>query len=74
MQIKSAMIFHLMLIRMADRQAGRRKKEGKKRKRNVSKDEKKNEHITLLVRLKDGAIAMENIMEVPQKVKTRTTT
>ena len=73
MQIKSAMIFHLMLIRMADRQAGRRKKEGKKRKRNVSKDEKKNEHITLLVRLKDGAIAMENIMEVPQKVKTRTT-
>jgi len=69
MQIKSAMIFHLMLIRMADRQAGRRKKEGKKRKRNVGKDEKKNEHITLLGRLKDGAIAMETLWRFLRKLK-----
>ena len=33
MQIKTAMIFHLMLIRMADRQAGRREKEGEKKKK-----------------------------------------
>ena len=73
MKIKTTMIFYLMLIRMADRQAGIRKKEGEKKKqRNVSKDEEKNGHITLLVSLQDGAIAIENIMGVPQKVKHRT--
>ena len=73
MKIKTTMIFYLMLIRMADRQAGIRKKEGEKKKqRNVGRDEEKNDHITLLVRLQDGAIAIENIMGVPQKVKYRT--
>ena len=63
MQIKTTMRYHLSPIRMAIIN-----KTG-----SVGEDVERRELSTLLVGVQTGAATMENSMEIPQKIKDRTT-
>ena len=63
MQIKTLVRYHLVPVRMAQRQ---------KKKKALARMWRKGNSCALLVRMQTGAATMENSMEVSQKIKNRT--